>query len=104
MARNGKGSIWEDPRSQDELVRLANQKLSGSEIAAILGVSRNSIIGRAHRTGVKLVYPMRLREANGDFLVQWAKNPENLAYRNKRLLEAICGKITEEVASTGIDS
>ena len=41
-------------QQQAELVRLAGEGLTGSEIGARLGFSRSAVLGRAHRTGVKL--------------------------------------------------
>lgn len=38
----------------DTLKRLAADGCSGSEIASVLGRSRNSVLGRAHRNGIKL--------------------------------------------------
>lgn len=38
----------------DQLVRLLEQKLSARKIGEIMGVSRNSVIGRAHRIGAQL--------------------------------------------------
>jgi hypothetical protein len=46
---------------QAALVALAVAGKSGSEIAAELGVTRNAILGRAHRTGVKLPMDGRKR-------------------------------------------
>jgi len=42
------------------LVRMAADGLTGSEIAKALGVTRNAVMGRAHRTGV--VLPMDERK------------------------------------------
>lgn len=46
------------PRAnQDELFRIAElaaRGLSGSEIAAALGMTRNAVIGRCHRAGIRL--------------------------------------------------
>lgn len=45
--------MWTDER-QALLVEKAAEGLSASQIADLLGVSRNSVIGRASRTGIKL--------------------------------------------------
>ncbi len=52
--------MW-TPEQHAALVRMAAAGLTGSEIAKALGVTRNAVMGRAHRTGV--VLPMDERKA-----------------------------------------
>ncbi len=48
-------SFWEAvPARQATLERLAAARLSATAIAAVLGCTRNAVIGRAWRTGVQL--------------------------------------------------
>ncbi len=42
------------PERQSALERMAKAGMTGSEIAEALSVSRGAVMGRAHRTGVKL--------------------------------------------------
>lgn len=51
-------------KQQAELVRLAGEGLTGSEIGARLGFSRAAVLGRAHRTGVKLPCKYTLTESD----------------------------------------
>lgn len=44
--------FWD--RNQDALAKMARAGKSAAQIGAALGVSRNAVIGRCHRTGVKL--------------------------------------------------
>ena len=45
---------WADEGRDDELRRLVDEGLSAGEIAIAFGVTRNAVIGRVHRLGVKL--------------------------------------------------
>ena len=79
-------------KNHDRLVELAAQELTASEIGVELGISRNAVIGRSRRKGVNLRYPdkhARVQEKNGEFLVNWNKDPENFAYRMERISAAI---------------
>ena len=46
------GSPWLDPRMDVELTRLWVEGVSASKIGRELGVTKNSVIGRAHRIGL----------------------------------------------------
>lgn len=50
--------VWTD-QQQATLARLAAAGKTGSEIAAEMGFTRSAVMGRAHRTGVKLPLTMR---------------------------------------------
>lgn len=81
-------STWDDQRQQ-KLVQLAAQKLTATQIGAKLGVTRNAVIGRAARTGVRLCSDTRaIAVENGRKLVQWDQDPKNRSMRIKRMIEA----------------
>ena len=86
-------SVWDDPKSQLKLEKLAAQMLTASEIAAKFKpkLSRNAIIGRARRTGVNLQYEEkreRVQKATGEWLMRWNETPINCAYRLERQFAA----------------
>ena len=75
------------------LKKLAAQELYTPEIAAKMTkrfgrvITKNSVIGRAHRTGVELSQPgkfERVRAHQGAALQKWLSKPENRAYWLKR--------------------
>ena len=83
-------SRWSDPNKQAMLEELAALQLSASEIGTLLGTTRNSIIGRARRTGVNLWHPEKMERVGkmvGARLVQWNQIPENNEFRLKCLRE-----------------
>jgi len=49
----GRGKEWTEDRIE-ELKSFFNQRLSGSQIAAKMHVTRNSVIGKLHRMGLSL--------------------------------------------------
>ena len=61
-------SRWSDPNKQAMLEELAALQLSASEIGALLGTTRNSIIGRARRTGVNLWHPEKMELTQSEIM------------------------------------
>lgn len=51
---NGLASVWDLPGKLDALKRLAADGSSGTEIAAQLGLTRNQVIGKCSRLGIRL--------------------------------------------------
>lgn len=78
-------SFWDD--HQADLERWAAEGLTGSQIAERLGVTRNAVMGRAHRSGVTLVPTpakrMRLNAQIADLRRREWANPH---MRDKRLV------------------
>ena len=94
-------TFWDDPKYQRMLKELAAQELSTSEIAAKMTaffgftITRNSIIGKAYRTGIELAQPgkiQRLRSQRGAALQEWLKKPKNNAYRLARHKASLLAK------------
>lgn len=87
------GRAW-TPDDQDELVRLARAGMSASQIAAALGVTKNAVIGRCHRTGVSLAravgehIPKPIRTTARQQRKRYAKAAATLPRDN-------CGRLTK---------
>jgi hypothetical protein len=101
-------TFWDDPKYQRMLKKLAAQELYAKDIAAQMTehfgftITKNSVIGRAHRTGVELSQPgkiKRLRKYCASVLTEWMKEPENMAYRDKRRQEGF----TKWMAQKSVD-
>ncbi len=74
--------MW-TPQNQKTLEVLAAEGFSARDIAGVLGITRNAVIGRAHRTGVTLDFKsppgkprtpkFTLPEERRKHMSEWAK-------------------------------
>ncbi|MDZ5448912.1 GcrA family cell cycle regulator [Labrys sedimenti] len=55
---------WDEP-AVDSLKRLRSEGLSASEIATVLGTTRNAVCGKAHRLGIPFSPPKKFGQAGG---------------------------------------
>jgi Uncharacterized protein conserved in bacteria len=61
---------------QPDLERMAAEGMTGSQIAAALGTTRNAVLGRAHRTGVVLPETNEKKAAAAERLAIIVSRPE----------------------------
>ncbi len=82
-------SKW-TPARQQELITLAAEQLSASDIAARLNTTRNAVIGRSHRTGVKLTgqgNPLTIARSTAGVCASW-RDPEKRMKRVSNMRKA----------------
>lgn len=66
------------PEQDEKLKRFADEGLSASEIAGRMRISRNAVIGRAHRIMIKTDCQRRGRYTNGRLVPHWTADEDEL--------------------------